>query len=87
MGIFIRSVSEPNSLVFVDWANKEITNYADMFRKQVYTSDADPKVIEEAKKMTYAQSKRVNLLWSWSSLPLNFSEVMSPFAPLTVRQG
>ena len=29
----------------------------------------------------------VNLLWSWSSLPLNFSEVMSPFAPLTVRQG
>lgn len=29
----------------------------------------------------------VNLLESWSSLPLNFKDVISPFAPLTVSQS
>lgn len=31
-----------------------------MFRKQVYSSDVQPKVVEEAKNITYSQSKKVN---------------------------
>lgn len=44
---------------FIDWARKEIENYAEMFRKQVYISDVDPKTVEEALRITYSQSKKV----------------------------
>ena len=27
---------------FIEWAREQIENYAEMFRKQVYTSDVDP---------------------------------------------
>lgn len=35
--------------------------YAEMFRKQVYSSDVDQKTIDEALKITYAQSRKVCL--------------------------
>ena len=44
---------------FIEWAREQIENYAEMFRKQVYTSDVDPQTIEDAIKVTYLQSKRV----------------------------
>lgn len=34
--------------------------YAEMFRKQVYSSDVDQKTIDEALKITYAQSRKVS---------------------------
>lgn len=44
---------------FVEWAKGQVETYADMFRKQVYNSDASPQTVEEAKKITYVHSKRV----------------------------
>ncbi|KAK0500855.1 exo84 subunit/exocyst complex component [Armillaria luteobubalina] len=44
---------------FIDWAKSQIENYADVFRRQVFSSDVDPKVIEEALKITYSQSKKL----------------------------
>ncbi|KAF9469596.1 Cullin repeat-like-containing domain protein, partial [Collybia nuda] len=44
---------------FIDWAKKQIENYAETFRIQVYTSDVDPKVVEDALKVTYTQSKKL----------------------------
>ncbi|KAK0466198.1 exo84 subunit/exocyst complex component [Desarmillaria tabescens] len=44
---------------FIDWAKSQIENYADVFRRQVFSSDVDPKVVEEALKITYSQSKKL----------------------------
>jgi hypothetical protein len=44
---------------FIDWAKQQIENYAEMFRKQVYSSDVESKTVEEALQITYNQSKRV----------------------------
>ncbi|KAJ7597262.1 nuclear mRNA splicing protein [Mycena floridula] len=44
---------------FIDWAKTEVANYAEMFRRQVYSADADPKIVEEAKSITYSQSKKL----------------------------
>lgn len=46
-------------IAFIDWAKSQIQGFATMFRKQVYTSDADPKTVEGALEITYAQSKKV----------------------------
>lgn len=48
-----------SATAFIDWAKNEIHNYAHMFRKQVYSADVEDKVVEEAKNITYAQSKKV----------------------------
>lgn len=45
---------------FIEWAKLQIENYSDIFRKQVYSSDVDAKVVEEAMKITYAQSRKAN---------------------------
>jgi hypothetical protein len=47
---------------FIDWAKQQIENYAEMFRKQVYISDVEPKTVEEALQITYSQSKKVYLI-------------------------
>jgi len=44
---------------FIDWAKFQIQDFATMFRKQVYTSDVDPKTVEDALAITYTQSKKV----------------------------
>ncbi|KZT22685.1 hypothetical protein NEOLEDRAFT_638705 [Neolentinus lepideus HHB14362 ss-1] len=44
---------------FVDWAKNQLENYAEIFRKQVYTSDADPQTIEEALAITHSQSRKL----------------------------
>jgi len=44
---------------FIDWAKFQIQDFATMFRKQVYTSDVDPKTVEDALTITYTQSKKV----------------------------
>jgi len=44
---------------FIDWARFQIQDFATMFRKQVYTSDVDPKTVEGALAITYAQSKKL----------------------------
>ncbi|KAJ7754970.1 nuclear mRNA splicing protein [Mycena maculata] len=44
---------------FIDWAKKQIEDYGELFRRQVYSSDVDPKVVDEAMKITYAQSKKL----------------------------
>ena len=45
--------------VFIGWAKKQVEFYAEMFRKQVYSSDADRQIIEEAIRITQTQSRRV----------------------------
>lgn len=44
---------------FIDWTKCQIQDFATMFRKQVYTSDVDPKTVEGALAITYTQSKKV----------------------------
>ncbi|KAJ7459067.1 hypothetical protein B0H11DRAFT_2060287 [Mycena galericulata] len=44
---------------FIDWAKKQIEDYGELFRRQVYSSDVDLKVVDEAMKITYAQSKKL----------------------------
>ncbi|TFK56343.1 hypothetical protein OE88DRAFT_1649567 [Heliocybe sulcata] len=44
---------------FVDWAKSQLENYAEIFRKQVYTSDADPRAIDEALAITHTQSRKL----------------------------
>jgi len=46
-------------IAFIDWAKFQIQDFATMYRKQVYTSDVDPKTVEGALAITYAQSKKV----------------------------
>lgn len=46
-------------IAFIDWAKFQIQDFATMFRKQVYTSDFDPKTVEGALAITYTQSKKV----------------------------
>lgn len=44
---------------FVEWAKQQMNVYADLFRKQVFVSDADPKVVEQALHINKHQSKKV----------------------------
>ncbi|KAJ7269384.1 hypothetical protein B0H12DRAFT_36009 [Mycena haematopus] len=46
---------------FIDWTKRQIEDYGELFRRQVYTAgaDADPKVVDDALKTTYAQSKKL----------------------------
>ncbi|KAG6810644.1 hypothetical protein H0H92_011023 [Tricholoma furcatifolium] len=44
---------------FIDWAQSQIEDFAVNFRKQVHTSDADPKVVAEALDITYIQSRKL----------------------------
>jgi hypothetical protein len=48
---------------FVEWAKKQIEHFADLFKVQVYGSDVDPKTVNEALRITYAQSKKVLMSW------------------------
>ncbi|KAJ7109864.1 hypothetical protein C8R44DRAFT_634295 [Mycena epipterygia] len=44
---------------FIDWAKKQIEDYGELFRRQVYSSDVEPKVVDDAMKITYSQSKKL----------------------------
>ncbi|KAI0370103.1 hypothetical protein BV20DRAFT_1044076 [Pilatotrama ljubarskyi] len=44
---------------FVEWAKQQIELFAEMFRKQVYSSDVDPATIDEAIQITHLQSKKL----------------------------
>lgn len=61
--IFSRGFFVDALVVFIDWARKQITSYSDTFRRQVYSADVDPKVVEEAKKITFSQSRKVSLCY------------------------
>ncbi|ESK96148.1 nuclear mrna splicing protein [Moniliophthora roreri MCA 2997] len=45
--------------VFIDWAKRQVEDYAEIFRNQVYTGDVETKVIEEAMRITYSLSKKL----------------------------
>ena len=47
------------SIVFVDWAKGQITFYAEMFRKQVFSPDVDADTVRECLKTTRALNKKV----------------------------
>ena len=44
----------------MNWAKKQLEDFAGIFRKQVYTSDVDPMVVEDAVNITFTQSKKVS---------------------------
>ncbi|KAF7302741.1 Exocyst complex component [Mycena chlorophos] len=44
---------------FIDWARKQIEDYGELFRRQVYSPDVDKKVVDEALMITRAQSKKL----------------------------
>ncbi|KAF8641237.1 hypothetical protein AX17_000871 [Amanita inopinata Kibby_2008] len=44
---------------FIEWAKKEIEDYAEIFRKQVFTPDIERKVVLEAVKFTHTQSRKL----------------------------
>ncbi|KAH0591366.1 hypothetical protein H2248_001444 [Termitomyces sp. 'cryptogamus'] len=45
--------------VFIDWAKSQIEDFAENFRKQVFTSDVNPQVVSNALEITYTQSRRL----------------------------
>lgn len=47
-------------IAFITWTKQRLEDYAETFRKQVYTKDVDPQVVEEAIAITQSQSKKVN---------------------------
>ena len=51
------------STAFVQWAKIEVEKYAEMFRKQVYSLDVDPEVIDAAMRVTKLQSRKVSDLF------------------------
>ena len=60
MGFCLTSLTILNNTAFIDWAKHQIESYAEMFRKQVYSSDVEPSTVEEALRITYNQSKKVS---------------------------
>ncbi|KAG5635916.1 hypothetical protein H0H81_009678 [Sphagnurus paluster] len=44
---------------FIEWTKQQIEDFGEHFRKQVFTSDVEPKVVEKALNVTYAQSKKL----------------------------
>ncbi|KAF7337536.1 Exocyst complex component [Mycena sanguinolenta] len=44
---------------FIDWTKRQIEDYGELFRRQVYSSDVDQQVVDDALKITYAQSKKL----------------------------
>jgi len=56
---FFHHPSSPDSSAFIEWAMAQIEDFAEIFRKQVFTLDADPKLIEEALRLTHTQSRKV----------------------------
>jgi hypothetical protein len=47
---------------FVEWAKNQMEAFAEMFRRQVYVSDAEQKTVSDAKRIAFAQSRRVCVL-------------------------
>ncbi|KAL4070455.1 hypothetical protein J3A83DRAFT_3205650 [Scleroderma citrinum] len=43
---------------FIDWAKGQIEIFAEIFRKQVFSSDADQETIDEALKIAHSQSRK-----------------------------
>ena len=43
----------------VQWCKEQVENYAVLFGKQVFSPDADPKMIAECKDHTRVQNKKV----------------------------
>ncbi|KAI6031302.1 Cullin repeat-like-containing domain protein [Pisolithus microcarpus] len=46
---------------FIDWAKGQIEIFAELFRKQVYSSDTDQQTVDEALKIAHTQSRKVCL--------------------------
>ncbi|KAI6133654.1 hypothetical protein EV401DRAFT_1912524 [Pisolithus croceorrhizus] len=44
---------------FIDWARGQIEVFAELFRKQVYNSDADQQTIDEALRVAHTQSRKL----------------------------
>ncbi|KIO06982.1 hypothetical protein M404DRAFT_998422 [Pisolithus tinctorius Marx 270] len=44
---------------FIDWAKGQIEIFAELFRKQVYNSDADQQTVDEALKVAHTQSRKL----------------------------
>ncbi|KAG7452025.1 uncharacterized protein BT62DRAFT_1071208 [Guyanagaster necrorhizus] len=64
---------------FIDWAKSEIENYADVFRRQVFSSDVDPKVVEEGLKITYSQSKKARIVITLTPLSNIYSQLLEDY--------
>ena len=60
--LYLLHVSNSDVEAFITWAKEEIQSYAATFRKQVYSKNVDPKVVEDAIQITHTQSKKVILL-------------------------
>ena len=57
----IRSMGVDRCKGFIDWAKGQIEIFAEIFRKQVFSSDADQQTIDEALKIAHSQSRKVGL--------------------------
>ncbi|EIN14240.1 hypothetical protein PUNSTDRAFT_110361 [Punctularia strigosozonata HHB-11173 SS5] len=44
---------------FVEWAKHQMEAFAELFRRQVYTSDAPPQIVSEARRIAFVQSKKL----------------------------
>jgi hypothetical protein len=50
---------EINFKGFIEWARSLIETFAEMFRIQVFSTDVDESVVEEALNITHNQSRKV----------------------------
>lgn len=47
-------------LAFITWTKERIEDYAEIFRKQVYSKDVDQSVVDDAIAINQQQSKKVS---------------------------
>jgi predicted RNA polymerase sigma factor len=50
------------------WTKRLLEEYAEIFRKQVYSKDMDPKVVQAAIHITHTQSRKVGVKHNTQSL-------------------
>ena len=59
---FVLSLQISSLLAFITWSKQQIQDYAEIFRKQVYFKDVDPKVVQGAISITQSQARKVRLV-------------------------
>jgi len=50
---------ESKQLAFISWTKGQIEEYCRIFRRQVYTKDVDPKVVQDVMQITFSSARKV----------------------------
>ena len=65
LSMFVQELIDVVALI--QWARDQIEIFGKAFKRQLFSSDVNPQIVEEAVQLTRAQSKRVGLFHSYES--------------------